>query len=117
MSESGSENPIVALFDLDGTLADYSSELRRRLALMRSPNEPESSTQEFGWGQTTDYIHERKKAIQRTPGFWINLPPLEAGFAILSMAHELGFQIEILTKGPMHASIAWMEKLDWCAST
>ena len=27
---------------------------------------------------------------------------------------ELGMQIEILTKGPRQAPIAWMEKLQWC---
>jgi 5'-nucleotidase len=108
------EDPIVALFDMDGTLADHSGELRRRMEQLRSPGESPDDFKEFGWEEAPDYLRERMKAIRGNPGFWINLPPLEAGFAILEAAHGLGFQIEILTKGPRHSPIAWMEKLQWC---
>src|SRR5689334_2500047 len=108
------ENPIVALFDMDGTLADYSGELRRRLELMRSPHEPESEFHEFAWDEYPDFLRERIRAIKNNPGFWINLPPMLAGFEILEEAHRRNFQIEILTKGPRHSPIAWMEKVEWC---
>jgi 5'-nucleotidase len=108
------QNPIVALFDLDGTLADHSGELRRRMELLRSPGESPDALKAFGWDEAPDYLRERMKTIRSNPGFWINLPPLEAGFAILEAAHGLGFQIEVLSKGPRHSPIAWMEKLQWC---
>jgi len=108
------ENPIVALFDLDGTLADHDGELRRRLEPMRSPAEPPDVPVGVAWETAPQYLRERMRAIRGNPGFWINLPPLRAGFEVLEAAHRLGFQVEVLTKGPRHSPIAWMEKLQWC---
>jgi 5'-nucleotidase len=108
------EKPIVALFDLDGTLADHNGELHRRLDQMRSPAESLDVPFQIAWETAPGYLRERMKAIRGNPGFWINLPPLRAGFEILEAAHSLGFQIEILSKGPRHSPIAWMEKLQWC---
>ncbi len=45
------ENPIVAIFDLDGTLADHSGELRRRLESMRSPQGPRDAFRDWLLGQ------------------------------------------------------------------
>jgi 5'(3')-deoxyribonucleotidase len=108
------DTPIVALFDLDGTLADHTGELTRRLARMRSPHEPEIVLEEFALDRAPEYLRERIRTIRSNPGFWVNLPVLTAGFEILEEAHARGFQIEVLTKGPRHAPIAWMEKLQWC---
>lgn len=108
------DKPIVALFDLDGTLADHNGELRRRLDRMRSPGEPSDLPAAISWETAPEYLRERMKAIRGNPGFWINLPPLQAGFEVLEAAPRIGFQIEILTKGPRHSPIAWMEKLQWC---
>lgn len=108
------ENPIVALFDLDGTLADYTGELRRRLGLMRSPNDPDLDPNVFRHDGEPDWLRQRRKMIQNVPGFWSSLPRLEAGFEILEQAHRLHFQIEVLTKGPRQSPIAWMEKVQWC---
>jgi 5'(3')-deoxyribonucleotidase len=108
------DDPIVALFDMDGTLADHNGELQRRLGLMRSPQEPEVNLKEFGLVDQPEYVQERTRAIRGNPGFWIGLPILERGFEVLEEAHRLRFQIEILTKGPRHSPIAWMEKLQWC---
>jgi 5'-nucleotidase len=108
------ETPIVALFDLDGTLADHNGELHRRLERMRSPAESPDVPFEPAREAAPGYLRERTKAIRGNPGFWINLRPIRAGFEILEAAHRLGFQIEILSKGPRHSPIAWMEKLQWC---
>ena len=108
------EIPMVALFDLDGTLADHNGELRRRLHLMRAPEETGETLVDVGLDRMPQHIQERVRAIRGNPGFWINLPPLRAGFEILEATHNLGFQIEVLTKGPRHSPIAWMEKLQWC---
>jgi 5'(3')-deoxyribonucleotidase len=112
MSEE--DDPIVALFDMDGTLADHTGELHRRLERKRSPQEPPTDLEAFGWDGQPDHIRERIRAIRGNPGFWINLPALRAGFEILEEAHRLRFQIEVVTKGPRHSPIAWMEKLQWC---
>ena len=34
------KEPIIALFDLDGTLADYDGQIRKDLTKIASPNEP-----------------------------------------------------------------------------
>jgi 5'-nucleotidase len=112
MSEG--EDPIVALFDMDGTLADHTGELQRRLDRMSSPQEPPADLSAFGWDDQPEYLRERIRLIRSNPGFWINLPILKAGFEVLEEAHRLGFQIEVVTKGPRRSPIAWMEKLQWC---
>lgn len=111
---STEDNPIVALFDMDGTLADHNGELLRRLDLMRSPDEPATDLSASSWDSQPEYLRERIRVIRSNPGFWLNLPVLAAGFEVLEEAHRLGFQIEVLTKGPRHSPIAWMEKLQWC---
>jgi 5'-nucleotidase len=111
---NGADEPIVALFDLDGTLADHNGELLRRLDLLRSPGEPDIELSSADWAGLPRYVQERVRIIRGNPGFWIELPLLRAGFEILEEAHRLNFQIEVLTKGPRHSPIAWMEKLQWC---
>jgi 5'-nucleotidase len=108
------ENPVVALVDIDGTLAGYHEELQRRLRRMASPGEPGSGFVNFDWDREPDYIKERMQVIRGNPGFWSKLPPLKDGFEILDALHSIGYSLHVLTKGPRYAPIAWMEKLSWC---
>jgi 5'-nucleotidase len=105
------ESEKIALFDMDGTLCDYQGELSRRLEILRSPHEPK---EEWGWNNEPPYLYARMKLIKNNPGFWINLPRLDAGFEILDIIKNLEYRIEILTKGPRSSTIAWMEKVEWC---
>jgi 5'-nucleotidase len=105
---------VVALVDMDGTLADYTGELNRRLGLMRSPHEPELPQSGFAWDGEPEYIKERMQVIKGNPGFWTKLPPLTDGFEVLDAIQSIGYSIHILTKGPRYAPIGWMEKLTWC---
>jgi 5'(3')-deoxyribonucleotidase len=111
---NGGAPPIVALFDMDGTLADHNGELQRRLDALRSPSEPDIDIAVADWAELPSYLQARIRLIRGNPGFWIDLPMLRAGFEILEEARRLDFQIEVLTKGPRHSPIAWMEKLQWC---
>lgn len=108
------DDPVIGLVDLDGTVAGYTEELQRRLALMRSSGEPENLVSGFGWDDEPPWIQERMQIIKGNPGFWSNLPRLKDGFEILNKMHAIGFSIHILTKGPRFAPIGWMEKLTWC---
>jgi hypothetical protein len=81
---------------------------------MRAPEEPEVRLTGSAWEGQPAHVQERIRLIRANPGFWINLPVLPAGFEILEEARRLGLQIEVLTKGPRHSPIAWMEKLQWC---
>lgn len=102
----------IALFDMDGTIADYSWELDKRLKEMAAPGE--SLPDGFNWDNTEPHWQARMQIVKNNPGFWINLPRLEPGYTLLHKAYEMGFQIEVLTKGPRHCPVAWKEKLEWC---
>lgn len=98
----------VALFDLDGTLADYDQSMREKMALlgMKLPLDRERMP------PVQDYA---RKLIQSQSGFWRDLPRHMPGFEILNCALQIGFSPMILTQGPMSTPSAWTEKIEWCA--
>jgi 5'-nucleotidase len=100
----------IALFDLDGTLADYDAAMRRDMRLLQAPTEPEWIAHQDG---EPEYLRERSALIRRQPGWWENLERYPPGFEILSVARELKFQCHVLTKGPTSASNSWTEKVRW----
>jgi len=103
---------LVALVDMDGTLCDYDSAMRRDLELLRSPGEqvefPDLDTDAPPW------LRARRDLIHRQPGWWRSLPRFQLGFDVLAQIQELGFEVHVLTKGPLAAPSAWSEKLEWC---
>jgi hypothetical protein len=102
----------IALFDMDGSLADFDGALRAQLEMMRAPSEP--PIPDNLWDMERElYIKARMRAIKAVPGFWLNLPPIQRGFEIYRMATAIGFTNEILTKGPKSHALAWAEKLQW----
>lgn len=110
-SDDRSEAP-VALFDMDGTVADFDGEIQRRMKLIASPEDPPWDPE----GEVTEapHITQRRRMVKAVPGFWSGLEELDDGFWILKSAYEIGFRIMILSKAPAHNSMAWMEKIDWC---
>lgn len=102
----------VALFDLDGTLADFDMAMRTRMYLLAGPNEPvwypDREDVEL------EYIRERRRIIKNVPGFWTGLAAMGDGFHLMGMAHQIGFRLMILSRGPSQNSLAWKEKIDWC---
>lgn len=106
-----SEAP-VALFDMDGTLADFDAEMKRRMSLIASPDDPPWDPDREA--DEAPHIQQRRRMVKLIPGFWTGLHEMEDGFWILNEAYDVGFRIMILSKGPSHNSPAWMEKIDWC---
>lgn len=102
----------VALFDMDGTLADFDFAMQEKMGLIASPDDPPWDPE----GEATEpsHIQYRRRMVKAVPGFWSGLKEMEDGFWILSKAHAIGFRIMILSKAPSHNSMAWMEKIDWC---
>jgi len=102
----------IALFDMDGTLCDYDKAMECDYNAIKSPNDPEykSFSKEI---ENASYLKNRVRLIRNQPGWWQNLDKLKAGFNILELARELGFDIGILTKGPRSATNSWQEKVDW----
>lgn len=102
----------VALFDLDGTLADFDEAMRRQMALLSSPGEPvwdpDREETEMPW------VRMRKRLIKAVPGFWAGLNQMPDGFNLLDMAHQVGYQLVVLSRGPRQNPLAWKEKIEWC---
>lgn len=100
----------IALFDLDGTLADFDSAMRRDMERLASPDEPKFDIYDEN---APEWFENRQRLIKLTPGWWKTLPVIPVGAAILEIAKSIGFEIHILTKGPKYCINAWTEKVDW----
>lgn len=105
-------NGLVALIDMDGTVADYDSALQRDLRLLLSPGEtlilPHTEKEE------APYLKQRVKLIRNQPGWWRALAPITSGLQIVEILRKLGFALNVLTKGPRSNSNSWTEKREWC---
>lgn len=104
----------IALFDMDGSLADYVFVLCDQLNRIAGPGEEEVTPANLYALEKHDYIKHRMRLIKTQPGFWLNLPPIEIGLQALELASNVGFKIHILTKGPKRVANAWKEKVEWC---
>lgn len=102
----------IALFDLDGTCADYDGALQRDLKAIAGPNDPPVPAVLFD--RAEPYLEARRQLITRQPGWFRNLAPLPLGMEIYGLAKHLGFECHILTKGPRTNRAAFAEKAEWC---
>ena len=103
----------IALFDMDGTLADYNGSMIKDLEEIKFPDETDYTPHDWHNSRLPNYMLRRIKLISSRPEWWRSLPRIELGFEILRIAQEIGFDINILTKGPSNDSNAWKEKLEW----
>lgn len=111
MNETKPAEPI-ALFDLDGTLADFDRSMRAHLEALRSPGEDPKL--EDTQNEEVPHMKARRRLIKSQPGFWRGLAPIPFGFTLLTLARELRFRCHVLSKGPRKMSLAWSEKVEWC---
>jgi len=102
---------LVALIDMDGTIADYHGALKRDLTKLLGPDE---ALQVPIGENTPEYLRERVRLIRGQAGWWRNLTKLEAGFQIAECLREYQFSLNILTKGPYQNPSSWTEKREWC---
>jgi len=108
------EEEKVMLFDLDGTMADFDGSMEAGMRKIATPEEIANNTYYPREQETEpDHIKERRRLIKRQPGFWRDLARLPVGFALLEMAIEIGFHIDVLTKAPRTNFPAWSEKVEW----
>lgn len=105
----------IALFDLDGTLADFNGAMERDMRLLQAPGEADFETIQDA--DEPAYITARRRLIKRQPGWWLGLKPITLGFDIFEMAKELRFRRIILSKAPdpNKSPNAWTEKALWSA--
>jgi 5'-nucleotidase len=104
----------IALFDLDGTLADFDGGMDAGMRKIATPDEVSAGTY-FPREQDNepDYLKERRRLVKRQPGFWRDLYRLNMGMSLLQSAIETGYRISILTKAPRTNFPAWTEKVEW----
>jgi len=102
----------IALFDMDGTGANFNGAMERDLRKMMGPGEPELLAHEDE--EKYPHIKFRRTLIKSQPEWWFNLEPIPRGFRVLEMLRELGFRITVLTRGPKLTPNAWTEKMRWC---
>jgi len=102
---------LIALVDLDGTLANYTKAVIEGLERILGPDEQLVLP---NFGEEPDYLKARIRLIRGQPGWWENLEPLPLGFDILEILRRYDFRINILTKGPWSNSASWTEKTKWC---
>lgn len=109
------QSDLVALVDLDGTLADYDSAMTEAMRSVQDPSEaPYGSRYEpDGTRKEIPHVEARRRLIQRQPGFWRGLKPLALGFDVVKELRSLGFELHVLTKGPALVFSAWSEKVEW----
>lgn len=96
----------IALIDMDGVLCDHDAAVGRdlRAALGDDLNKISPETQDKIIG-----------LIRARDGWWRELEPIPLGFQIVDILRTIGFDLNILTKGPNRAKNAWTEKVEWCA--
>jgi len=100
----------VCMFDMDDTLYDYVGQLRRDLEALQSPHEPPLPENLFR--DTPAWLRRRMNLIKSQPGWWLNLPRLQLGWDIYAIARDIGYSVEVLTKGPARNFSAWSEKAE-----
>lgn len=99
----------IALFDLDGTLADYDEQLLKDLRSLASEYEPEPTLY-----ADIPYLEARRHVITSQVGWWLKLQKFQLGWDVLELVKEIGYSIVVLTKGPSTKHTAWAEKVEWC---
>jgi hypothetical protein len=98
----------VALVDLGDTLADCTPGLEAALRRLH----PGGS--ELREAPPLASLEARRRVVLATPGFWRGLAPRAAGFELLGLLRDAGFQVHVLTKGPRDAPQVWADKVAWC---
>ena len=100
----------IALFDLDGSLANFDASMQVKLAELRSPGEDPAVED----NESIPYVKARRQMIKRQPGFWRDLSTIPLGFQVLEEARVQRFWCQILSKSPRKIPSAAGEKIEWC---
>lgn len=103
---------MIALVDMDGTLADYNGAMTRDLAQLADP-EVLADLGDLDFLERKPHMKARMDLIKRQPGWWAGLAKLPQGFQILDILRQLEYRIHILTRGPKTNINAWTEKAAW----
>jgi 5'-nucleotidase len=104
----------IALIDLDNTLVDYTGGIVASLNKIRNDQEELLTRENCFREPLPHWLQERMWMVRLVPGWWRNLPVNALGMQLFDMAHDIGFELHILTQGPSSDPNAWKEKVEWC---
>ena len=104
---------LIALIDMDGTVADFDGQMTADLQSLTSPAEKGLVTDPSD-AEDPAWLKARKRMIKTQPGWWRNLPTYAPGLEILRVLLDEDFDLMVLSKGPFEATQAWSEKAEWC---
>lgn len=68
------DQPLIALIDMDGTVADYEGQLLADLEHIRGPEEPVITNI---WEHHGPHVTRRMSLIKNMPSWWKKLPVIE----------------------------------------
>lgn len=102
----------IGLFDLDDSLANHHAAIVRDLEKLAAPNDPPIGNE---WeADKIPHMKARMDVIRNQPDWWFNLEPIPAWIVVFDIARTMGFDCQVLTKGPKLKYNAWGEKVRWC---
>lgn len=106
----------IALFDMDNTLCDWDESMRRG---MEKTFPPEYLDKIEDWmtcerRNRPEWVENLMAVIRTQAGWWRLLKPIKLGLQLFQYAEQMGFAMNILTKGPASKPAAWTEKKEWC---
>jgi len=100
---------------MDGTVADYDGAMSASYSRLIGPGELTylEACNRYGRMTLPDFIWNRCQLIKSKPGWWRSLPMLQVGDQIVNVLQQLGYEIQIATRGPANHTQAWSEKIEW----
>lgn len=99
------EEPPLALIDMDGTICKYYEQLEMDVRRILGDD----------FEKTSPRTHRAIELLARQRAGWYReLQPIPLGFEIVKLLKEIGFRLMILTKGNPRTPNAYNEKVEWC---
>ena len=86
---------------MDDTLFDWSGVIVKCLNEIRHHTEKEFTSDNWRDHLSVPYIKARVELIKSQPNFYLNLPIINEGLAVWEAARSIGYDCQILTKGPL----------------
>ena len=113
------DDDLVALVDMDNSVADYELSMLEGLKLLAS----EAEIQKYGpvdcWSTIQDaslkrVLKRRKDYVKKRPGFFEGLPVIQTGMDVVALLQRLGYRLMVASKAPVWGDEPWVEKARWC---
>lgn len=106
----------ILLVDMDDTITDYDAQLYKYAKTLKDVIGSDLEVPMLHGYDVPENTVKFRDYIWNTPGFWQNMPIKPRGFEFLQLFRDMGYYICTVTKGPLAATNAWTEKINWLKS-